>query len=517
MNLGLRAAQYLRMSTEHQRYSLASQAATLATYAAVRDIEIVATYADHGKSGLSIRSRDGLQRLLADVLSGTAAFSQILVYDVSRWGRFQNPDEAAHYEFICLSAGFQVHYCAEPFPNDGAMVSTVLKHLKRVMAAEYSRELSAKVRAAQIMQARLGYVQGGVPPFGLRRLLISADGSPRCILGPGERKGLATDRVVWTLGPDEEVKLVHRIYDLYTRRGVSIYKIAYLLRTEGVEHGAGGKWTPFKVRKILSSAIYVGDYVYARHTKPLGGPAQPIPKAQWVSSQMLAPIIPKRQWMAAQRRLESNGRRCSYGEEELLMNLREILKEHGSISARHITSSPHAASVTTYVARFGGLLAAYAKVDYRPSRRTTFGRGRHRDTDEEMLEHLRNLHREHGYVSATLIAADRTGPCPASYFIRFGGLLNAYKHAGLPCRRGALQRATALRRFGLSEGSHDAGRPVHVADIRELMGQGLNRRQAAERLGISKTSADRLLLGQTRFAVPRGPQPSQGGPAVGDD
>jgi hypothetical protein len=71
--------------------------------------------------------------------------SAILVYDISRWGRFQDSDESAHYEYICKRARIAVHYCAEPFVNDGSLPSSLLKAIKRTMAAEYSRELSAKV------------------------------------------------------------------------------------------------------------------------------------------------------------------------------------------------------------------------------------------------------------------------------------------------------------------------------------------------------------------------------------
>jgi DNA invertase Pin-like site-specific DNA recombinase len=77
------------MSTEHQQYSTHNQSDKLREYADRRGIEIVRTYADEGKSGLSIGGRAGLQRLIADVESGTADFSLILVYDVSRWGRFR--------------------------------------------------------------------------------------------------------------------------------------------------------------------------------------------------------------------------------------------------------------------------------------------------------------------------------------------------------------------------------------------------------------------------------------------
>jgi DNA invertase Pin-like site-specific DNA recombinase len=46
---------------------------------------------------LSIGGRASLQKLIADVESGAADYTLILVYDVSRWGRFQDADESAYY------------------------------------------------------------------------------------------------------------------------------------------------------------------------------------------------------------------------------------------------------------------------------------------------------------------------------------------------------------------------------------------------------------------------------------
>ena len=91
-----KAAQYVRMSTEHQQYSTQNQADKIQEYADKRGIEIVKTYADEGKSGLSIGGRAALQRLISDVEAGVAEFNVILVYDVSRWGRFQDADESAY-------------------------------------------------------------------------------------------------------------------------------------------------------------------------------------------------------------------------------------------------------------------------------------------------------------------------------------------------------------------------------------------------------------------------------------
>jgi DNA invertase Pin-like site-specific DNA recombinase len=129
------AAQYLRMSTKHQQYSLQNQAVVIQRYAIQNGFEVVQSYADPGKSGLVFKHRKGLAQLLKDVVGGVCAYNVILVYDVSRWGRFQDIDEAAYYEFVCKRAGVRIHYCAEPFVNDTQMPSIVMKALKRVMAA----------------------------------------------------------------------------------------------------------------------------------------------------------------------------------------------------------------------------------------------------------------------------------------------------------------------------------------------------------------------------------------------
>ena len=103
-----RAAQYVRMSTDMQRYSIENQAEVISLYAACRGLTVVRSYEDAGRSGVRIEGRSGLQTLLSDVASGQADFSVVLVYDVSRWGRFQDSDESAHYEYLCTRAGVRV-------------------------------------------------------------------------------------------------------------------------------------------------------------------------------------------------------------------------------------------------------------------------------------------------------------------------------------------------------------------------------------------------------------------------
>ena len=222
----MRAAEYVRMSTEHQQYSTENQADKIREYAVRRGIDIIKTYADEGKSGLRIDGRQALQRLIRDVEAGTADFDIILVYDVSRWGRFQDADESAYYEYICRRAGIQVAYCAEQFENDGSPVSTIVKGVKRAMAGEYSRELSAKVFAGQCRLIELGFRQGGPAGYGLRRTLVDVKGDVKAELSRGEHKSLLTDRVILRPGPDDEVTIVNQIYRWFIDDGLYESEIA---------------------------------------------------------------------------------------------------------------------------------------------------------------------------------------------------------------------------------------------------------------------------------------------------
>ena len=124
------------MSTEHQQYSTNNQADKIQEYARHRNIEIVRTYADEGKSGLSLGGRASLQKLIVDVETGVADFTLVLVYDVIRWGQFQDADEAAFYEYKLKRKGILVAYVAEKFENDDSPVSTIVKVVKRAMAGE---------------------------------------------------------------------------------------------------------------------------------------------------------------------------------------------------------------------------------------------------------------------------------------------------------------------------------------------------------------------------------------------
>jgi DNA invertase Pin-like site-specific DNA recombinase len=357
------AAQYLRMSTDHQQYSLDNQADLIARYAAEHGFQIVKTYCDAARSGLHLKNRPSLKQLLTDVVAGDLEFRAILVYDVSRWGRFQDIDEAAYYEYRCKSAGVPILYCAEPFADHNSTAELILKALKRAMAGEYSRELSAKVKAGQLRLTRLGYKMGGFPPYGMRRMLLDTQGRPKQLLADFERKSLTTERVILVPGPAEEIAVVQRIFHQYANEYRSLSAIARDLNHEGIPFVQNGKWTTTTVLHALDRPQYAGRHVWGRTTAYLSAPAKKVPPAQWaVCPNAFQPLIGVELFERVQQRLADISYRMS--DERLLERLKPLLKKHGKLTARIIQNSRLCPGVPTYVRRFGGLLSLYSRLGY---------------------------------------------------------------------------------------------------------------------------------------------------------
>ena len=389
-----RAAEYVRMSTEHQKYSTDNQSAEIRAYAARRGFEIVRTYADEGKSGLRIDGRDSFQQLLSDIQSGNADFEAILVYDVSRWGRFQDPNEASHYVWLCKSAGISIHYCAEQVENDGSMGSSIVTTVKQVMAGEYSRELSIKVFKGQCRLITLGYRQGGPPGFGLRRMLVDEHGNQKGLLDRGEHKSIATDRVVLDEGPDEEVALVREIYRQFVEDQRSERQIADWLNAQGIMSDLERPWSRGAVHQILINEKYVGHNVWGRTSFKLKTKHVRNDPSEWIRHDSAFPaIVPQPLFDAARLVIDQRSQRLS--DEEMLALLADILAKNGSLSGLIIDEYEDGPSSSAYQSRFGSLLRAYSLVGYVP------------DHDYRYLEINRALRRMHPSIVKDVIEGVR--------------------------------------------------------------------------------------------------------------
>ena len=384
------AAVYVRMSTEHQQYSTSNQMDAIREYAKQRGLQIVKEYSDEGKSGLNIQGRDSLTQMIRDVETGQAQYANILVYDVSRWGRFQDADESAYYEYICRRAGVSVHYCAEQFENDGSPVSTIVKGVKRAMAGEYSRELSSKVFQGACRLIQLGYKQGGTAGFGLRRMLIDQSGERKTTLKMGEQKSIQTDRVVLVRGPEEEVKVVRWIFHAFIGEGKPESEIAAILNTQGVVTDFGRAWNRVTVHQILTNEKYIGNNVYHRTSCKLKKKHVVNPPDKWIRADGVFEGIvePEIFWRAREIIL---ARSQKLTDEEMLEKLRVLLKMHGRISGILIDEAEGLPSSTAFRHRFGTLVSAYQLIGYDPG------------IDFSFIEENRRLRKRHPEIVASVV------------------------------------------------------------------------------------------------------------------
>jgi DNA invertase Pin-like site-specific DNA recombinase len=351
------------MSDEAQQFSIQNQKTAILEYAVRHGFLIVKTYADSGKSGVIAKNRPALRELLKDVIGGESRYKAILVYDVSRWGRFPNNDEAAHYEFLCSSSGIPLHYCAEPFTNDGTASSSLLKALKRSMAAEFSRELGERVFRGKTRIVQLGFWVGGSAGYGYRRMMVSADGKRKQVLGYGEYKSLTTDRVTLVLGPSVEVERVREMFSM-ALNGLGCSAIARNLNLKGKFKCTGRPWYCRDIYNIVTNPKYAGCNVWHRGTQRLRVKRSVVDPQYWVTKwDAFAPIINHetfdRTQAAPPRKADS-----LWSDSKILKKLRRLLASKGYLSESLILRTPGMPAANTLHSHFGTYRELYKAIGY---------------------------------------------------------------------------------------------------------------------------------------------------------
>ena len=360
------AALYLRMSTDRQKYSIENQACALYAYAVEHQLKVVKQYCDEAKSGLTFERRPALRRLIEEVKAGNCGFNFILTYDVSRWGRFQDADESAYYEHLCRQRGVRVIYCAEGFDAYEGSISSVMKSLKRTLAAEYSRDLSQKVTDARIRLARAGLHVGGAPHFGLRRVVINKDDEVVGAIEDGYSRRNPGDRLVIRPGPEREQTVVRRIFLQFTEGRLSIRAIVRSLNENATERLDRHPWTFAMVRNLLIDERYIGNIVI-RSFHQNGQIQRAKSPTQIIRHEaVFNPIVPAAHFHAAAERLSRMGKHLD--DSVLLEKLKKTHAENGQLATRFLSGRYGSPSSATYIKHFGGLVNAYRAAGIEPTR-----------------------------------------------------------------------------------------------------------------------------------------------------
>jgi DNA invertase Pin-like site-specific DNA recombinase len=249
------------------------------------DIEIIHEEADEGVSGLTA-NRPGFNRLFKDwVLNPIAPrFDYVIVYDVSRWGRFEDADEAGYYEFQCKQSGKEVVYARRGFSTEEQRgMSQVQTAFERWMSFQYSKKLSEDVIRGCLEISSQGYSVGGQAPYGLARLLLSAgDRKPIRIMQDGEHKSVANERITFIPKGDYTTDTIKRIFDLFLAERLELEDIATKLNLENISSPKGSSWNKGGILRILSNPAYKGTSIYNKTWGRLHKKKRDNPISQWV-------------------------------------------------------------------------------------------------------------------------------------------------------------------------------------------------------------------------------------------
>lgn len=302
-----KAVAYYRHSAEDkQENSVPIQREHAEKFAREHAIEIIHEEADEGKSGL-LSTRPGFERLFNGwILNPDApAFDYVLVYDVSRWGRFQDQDEAAYYEFRCKQSGKKVVYVSRGFPKEEQqLISHLQTSIERYMAAEYSRQLSDKVFYGCVKVSEQGYSAGGTACYGMARILLDDNKQPIRVLKKGEHKQIANERVTFAPLNDETTETVREIFRLLLDEWKTPTTIAEHLNERGIPAANGGPWSRDKITKILANETYAGTRIYNKTWGRLKQKSKQNPRSEWVIHRDAFPAVVSAETFAqAQERL----------------------------------------------------------------------------------------------------------------------------------------------------------------------------------------------------------------------
>jgi DNA invertase Pin-like site-specific DNA recombinase len=388
------AAQYVRTSARFQEAYLERQKRVIAGFAKANGFAIATTYSDEARSGLVLNERSGMQQLLHDVLQKEANYRAILVQDVSRWGRFQDPDEAAHYEFLCKSAGVQVMYCNEPYINSRTFAGKLFKNMRRGQAGEFSRELGEKVVRSARRIAGLGFRLGGTAGYGFRRMMVSEDGKQLRILRVGEFKHSKTNRTILVPGPAQEVAIVREMFSMAANQNVGCRNIVADLNRRGVLFHMGKPWDYGGVLRTLTNPKYTGTNVWGRSSVRLKTPKRLVKLEDCaVKENAFAPIVSNAVFDRVQTNIRSREAQ-PWTDEELLTRLRRLVARTGKLSQRLIDKERGLPSSATYYAHFGPLRKLYPLIGYRAERGSftkIFGREQNEKLRAQLLETILKL------------------------------------------------------------------------------------------------------------------------------
>ena len=288
-----RAIAYLRKSTDLQETSLEQQKENILHFARTHSIKVIEFFAEEA-CGESVEGRPQFRRMI-ECCKSKELFQYVLVYDVSRWGRFENPKEAVYWEVEAEKAGRRVIFISEGFKEE-SIGTSITNFVKSAEASEYLKNIRRQTTRGMIYYAKDGYWMGGRPPYGYNRAIVES-GRIIEVLPEGKQKNIKGQKIKLVINK-EQARIIRIIFIMFTKQGMSVNSIVGHLNQSNYPPPRGHMWSKSSIWRILHNDAYIGTLIYNRENgHKRHGKHKYNPQDKWIIVENAhEPIIPKELW-----------------------------------------------------------------------------------------------------------------------------------------------------------------------------------------------------------------------------
>ena len=350
-----RAIAYLRKSTDLQETSLEQQKEKVLEFAKEHSVRVIEIFAEEA-CGENVKGRPEFRKMI-ECCKSNEDFQYVFVYDISRWGRFENPKEAVYWEVEVERAGRKVVFISEGFKEDN-IGNSISNFVKSAEASEYLKNIRRQTTRGMIFNANKGFWMGGRPSYGYNRAIVD-NGKVIEVLLEGKQKNIKDQKIKLVIN-EAQAKAVRTIFIMFAKQGLSVHSIVTHLNSQSQFVPARGRmWSKSSIWRILHNEVYIGTLVYNRENgHKRHGKHKYNPKEQWVMvKDAHEPIISMELWEMVKARTKQafvGGRFTATGTRPSSDYLLSGLMKCGECGSNFHGRRYHRKSSITRIYRCGG-------------------------------------------------------------------------------------------------------------------------------------------------------------------
>lgn len=262
----IKVVAYARVSSKEQAQkdlSIPYQLQQIRKFCIDRGFNLVREYVDEGKSAKTA-DRPAFQKIIGTSKSKIKSFDGIVVHKIDRFSR--NNEDHVIYRALLKQYGVKVYSVSEPYDDDtphGFLSNGILQ----LISEFYNMNLATEVKKGMTENAKRGYHNGGIPPYGYTTAKV--------------RDANNNEKTIWVPGREEDVAIVQRIFNMYVYQNMGVKRIVNALNNEGVPSPNCGLWSKSTVTSILHNDTYIGVRTWNRRASSASKEKYK-PQSEWV-------------------------------------------------------------------------------------------------------------------------------------------------------------------------------------------------------------------------------------------